>query len=54
MTNGGPTPLPVPIAGEQRVAYTPVLPAPPEWWAEARISLDDVEPLAAAPTAVGS
>lgn len=31
-----------PIAGEQRVAYTPVLPEPPAWWAEARIPLDDV------------
>jgi ribonuclease Z len=31
-----------PIAGEQRVAYTPVLPEPPEWWAEALIPLDDV------------
>lgn len=29
-----------PIAGEQRVAYTPVLPEPPEWWAEQRIPLD--------------
>ena len=32
-----------PIAGEQRVAYTPVLPEPPDWWAEARIPLDDVQ-----------
>jgi ribonuclease Z len=31
-----------PIAGEQRVAYTPVLPTPPDWWADARIPLDDV------------
>jgi ribonuclease Z len=31
-----------PIAGEQRVAYTPVLPEPPDWWADARIPLDDV------------
>jgi hypothetical protein len=30
-----------PIPGEQRVAYTPTLPAPPDWWAEARIPLDD-------------
>ena len=30
-----------PIPGEQRVAYTPVLPMPPDWWAEARIPLDD-------------
>jgi ribonuclease Z len=33
-----------PIAGEQRVAYTPVLPTPPDWWANARIPLDDVVP----------
>jgi ribonuclease Z len=33
-----------PIAGEQRVAYTPVLPTPPDWWADARIPLDDVPP----------
>ena len=32
-----------PIAGEQRVAYTPVLPTPPDWWAEARIPLDDIQ-----------
>jgi len=32
-----------PIAGEQRVAYAPVLPEPPDWWAEARIPLDDVQ-----------
>jgi hypothetical protein len=32
-----------PIAGEQRVEYTPVTPAPPEWWADALIPLDDVE-----------
>jgi ribonuclease Z len=31
-----------PIAGEQRIAFTPVLPTPPDWWAEARIPLDDV------------
>jgi ribonuclease Z len=31
-----------PIAGEQRVAYTPVLPTPPDWWADERIPLDDV------------
>jgi ribonuclease Z len=30
-----------PIAGEQRVAYEPVLPEPPEWWAEARIAVDE-------------
>jgi ribonuclease Z len=39
-----------PIAGEQRVAYTPVLPAPPEWWAEARIPLDDILAVASPPT----
>jgi len=32
-----------PIAGEQRVDYTPVLPTPPDWWAEALIPLDDVQ-----------
>lgn len=31
-----------PIAGEQRVAYTPVQPAPPDWWADALIPLEDV------------
>ena len=30
-----------PIPGEQRAAYTPVATAPPDWWAEARIPLDD-------------
>jgi ribonuclease Z len=30
-----------PIPGEQRVPYTPVLRMPPDWWAEARIPLDD-------------
>lgn len=30
-----------PIAGEQRSAYTPVLPEPPAWWADARLPLDD-------------
>ena len=29
-----------PIPGEQRVAFMPVEPAPPEWWAEALIPLD--------------
>jgi hypothetical protein len=29
-----------PIAGEQRMAYAPVVQAPPERWAEARIPLD--------------
>ena len=38
-----------PIAGEQRVVYTPVLPTPPEWWAEARIPLDDILPPPDAP-----
>jgi ribonuclease Z len=32
-----------PIAGEQRVAYTPVLPEPPDWWAQERIPLDDLQ-----------
>ena len=32
-----------PIDGEQRVAYTPVLPTPPEWWPDARIPLDDIQ-----------
>jgi ribonuclease Z len=36
-----------PIAGEQRVAYTPVAPPPPDWWVDALIPLDDVEALAA-------
>ncbi len=35
-----------PIAGEQRVAYTPVLPEPPDWWAEQRIPIDDVTDVA--------
>ena len=30
-----------PIPGEPRVAYTPVAPTPPDWWAEALIPLDD-------------
>jgi ribonuclease Z len=29
-----------PIPGKQRAAFTPVEPAPPEWWAEALIPLD--------------
>jgi ribonuclease Z len=29
-----------PIPGKQRAPYTPVLPAPPAWWAEALIPLD--------------
>ena len=29
-----------PIPGQQRVAFTPVEPAPPEWWADALIPLD--------------
>ncbi|MCZ7590052.1 MAG: MBL fold metallo-hydrolase [Gaiella sp.] len=32
-----------PIAGEQRVEYTPVQPPPPEWWADALLPLDDVQ-----------
>jgi ribonuclease Z len=32
-----------PVAGEQRVAYTPVAPTPPEWWAEAVIPLDAIQ-----------
>jgi ribonuclease Z len=39
-----------PIAGEQRVAYTPVPPPSPEWWADALISLEDVAALADAPS----
>lgn len=37
-----------PIAGEQRVAYTPVAPPPPDWWAESLIPPDDVEAVASA------
>ena len=29
-----------PIPGKQRVPFTPVLPTPPAWWAEALIPLD--------------
>jgi ribonuclease Z len=29
-----------PIAGKQRVAFTPVAVPPPDWWADALISLD--------------
>jgi len=32
-----------PIPGEQRVAYTPVVPTPPGWWEEVLIPLDDVQ-----------
>ncbi|MCU0308177.1 MAG: MBL fold metallo-hydrolase [Thermoleophilia bacterium] len=35
-----------PIAGEQRVAYTPVQPEPPAWWAEQRIPITDPAPRA--------
>lgn len=31
-----------PTPGKQRVAFTPVMPAPPDWWAEALIPLDQV------------
>lgn len=31
-----------PTPGKPRVPYTPVLPRPPDWWAEALIPLDDV------------
>ena len=30
-----------PIPGQPRVAYTPVLPAPPSWWVHALIAIDD-------------
>jgi len=30
-----------PTPGKQRAAFTPTLPTPPAWWAEARIPLDD-------------
>ncbi len=33
-----------PIPGKQRVAFTPVMPVPPAWWAEALIPFDDVLP----------
>ena len=33
-----------PIPGKQRATFTPALPTPPAWWAEARIPLDDVTP----------
>jgi ribonuclease Z len=29
-----------PIPGQQRAPFTPVLPTPPAWWAEALIPLD--------------
>ncbi len=35
-----------PIAGEQRVAFTPVAVKPPDWWAEALLPSDDVPPAA--------
>ena len=31
-----------PIPGVQREAFTPAMPTPPEWWAGARIPLDDI------------
>jgi len=43
-----------PIAGEQRVAYTPVEPELPDWWADALIPLDDSETAAADPADAGS
>lgn len=43
-----------PIAGEQRVEFTPVTSPPTQWWPEALIPLDDVEPVAASATGVGS
>lgn len=43
-----------PIAGERRVEYAPVRSSSARWWAEALILLDDVGPVAAPPTAVGS
>jgi ribonuclease Z len=33
-----------PIPGEQRVAFTPMAVKPPDWWAEALIPIDDVQP----------
>ena len=33
-----------PTPGKQREAFVPKLPVPPEWWAEARIPLDDITP----------
>jgi len=30
-----------PTPGKQRAAFTPTLPTPPAWWAEARIPLDE-------------
>jgi ribonuclease Z len=38
-----------PTAGKQRVAYTPVLPTPPDRLAEARIPIDDILPPPVAP-----
>jgi hypothetical protein len=32
-----------PISGVRRATFTPALPTPPEWWAEAHIPLDDVQ-----------
>jgi len=29
-----------PIAGKQRVAFTPVAVPPPDWWADALIAID--------------
>ena len=33
-----------PIPGKQRASFTPILPTPPEWWAEARIPVDGIPP----------
>jgi len=33
-----------PTPGTPRASFTPVLPTPPEWWAEARVPVDDVTP----------
>jgi ribonuclease Z len=31
-----------PTPGQQRAPFTPVMPTPPDWWAEALIPLDDL------------
>jgi len=35
-----------PMPGKQRTAFSPVAVPPPDWWAEALIPLDDVQPSA--------